>query len=208
MGSWRYPPPNFLGYSCPHPKGGSDCQGIGLLEPRWKVCEHVMDKCLNRIDLHKSLHGCHDRRGTGTAVIKAKLAQQLRHLEQISFYGVFLNLKKTFNAMDHEHCLLFLGGYGVSPKMVWLILNFWANATKVCQVSVNYGLPFKAGRGVTQGGPVSVKLFNILVDAVSREWLRELWEGSVQEPDEIKHLMATFFAILYVNDAYLASHDP
>jgi hypothetical protein len=38
-------------------KGGGDYQGIGLLEPVWKVCERVMDTRLNRINLYKSLHG-------------------------------------------------------------------------------------------------------------------------------------------------------
>jgi hypothetical protein len=78
----------------------------------------------------------------------------------------------------------------------------------VCRASVNYGMLFQAGRGITQGGPLSAKLFNVLVYAVAREWLRELREGSVLEPDKIDHLMATFFAIFYVNDAYLPSRDP
>jgi hypothetical protein len=39
-------------------------------------------------------------------------------------------------------------------------------------------------------------------------WLQELREGSALEPDKINHLMATFFAIFYVDDAYLASRDP
>jgi hypothetical protein len=76
------------------------------------------------------------------------------------------------------------------------------------RASVNYGMPFQAGRGITQGGPLSAKLFNVLVDAVAREWLRELREGSALKPDKIDHLMATFFAIFYVNDAYLASCNP
>jgi hypothetical protein len=59
--------------------------------------------------------------------------------------------------------------------------------------------------GVTQGGPLSAKLFNVWFDAIAREWLRELWEGSGLEPDEINRLLATFFAIFYVNDVYLAS---
>ncbi len=92
--------------------------------------------------------------------------------------------------------------------MIQLIRNFWENVKMVCQASVNYGTPFQAGRGVTQGGPLSAKLFNVLVDAVTREWLRELQEGSVLEPDKINRLMATFFAILHVDDAYLASRDP
>jgi hypothetical protein len=106
------------------PKGGGDYQGIGLLEPMWKVCEQVIDTRLNRIPLHESLHGCCHGRSTGTAVMEAKLAQQLAHLEQVPFYGVFLNLKKAFDSMDRERCFLILGGYGVGPKMIHLIQNF------------------------------------------------------------------------------------
>ena len=62
--------------------------------------------------------------------------------------------------------------HGVGPQMLRLIRNFWETATNVCRAKGNYGRPFKAGRGVTQGGPLSAKLFNILVDAVVREWLR------------------------------------
>jgi hypothetical protein len=167
-----------------------------------------MDTRLNGIPLHKSLHGCRDGRGTGTAVMEAKLAQQLAHLKQVPFYGIFLDLKKAFDSMDRERCLLILGGYGVGPKMIRLIRNFWEKAKMVCRASVNYGTLFQAGRGITQGGPLSAKLFNVLVDAIAWEWLRELREGSALEPDEIDRLMATFFAIFYVNDAYLASRNP
>jgi hypothetical protein len=139
--------------------------------------------------------------------MKAKLAQQLAHLEQVLFYGVFLDLKKAFDSMDRECCLLILGGYGVGPKMIRLIRNFWPNVTMVCRASVNYGTSFKAGRGITQGGPLSAKLFNVLFDAIAREWLQELRERSTLEPDEIDCLIATFFAIFYVDDAYLASRD-
>jgi hypothetical protein len=102
-------------------------------------------------------------------MLEAKLAQQRAHLEQAPFYGVFLDLKKAFNAMDCKWCLLILEGYGVGPKMIRLIRNFWANMTMACQASVNYGTPFKAGRGVTQGGPLSAKLVYVLTDALARE---------------------------------------
>ena len=82
------------------PKGGGEYQGIGLLEPIWKVLERVMDARLEKITLHDSLHGCLAGRGTGTGIIEAKLAQQLAHLEQTPFFGVFLDLKKAFDAMD------------------------------------------------------------------------------------------------------------
>ncbi len=110
--------------------------------------------------------------------------------------------------MDKESCLLILEGYGTEPKMVCLIRNFWWDATMVCRASENYRGPFCAGRGVTQGGPLSAKLFNILVDAVVRDWLRQLIDGGIVNPEELDLLMAAFFAIFYVDDAYLAARDP
>jgi len=62
----------------------------------------VIDKRLEVIALHDSLHGCRTGRGTGTVVIKAKLTQQLAHIEQTPFYGVFIDLKKAFDAMDRS----------------------------------------------------------------------------------------------------------
>jgi hypothetical protein len=95
----------------------------------WKVCERAMDLRLNAFDLHHSLHGCRDKRGTGTAGIEAKLSQQLAHLEQAPFNGVFLDLKKAFDSMDRERCLLILEGYGVGPRMIRLIWKFLAQCT-------------------------------------------------------------------------------
>jgi hypothetical protein len=75
-----------------------------------------MDTQLNRIHLRESLHSCCDGRGTGMAVMEAKLAQQLAHLEQVPFYGVFLDLKKVFDSVDCKCCLLILRGYGLGQR--------------------------------------------------------------------------------------------
>jgi hypothetical protein len=58
------------------------------------------------------------------------------------------------------------------------------------------------------GGPLFAKLFNILVDAVVREWLRQLRDGGILDPEELDLLMAALFAIFYVGNAYLAARDP
>jgi len=83
--------------------------------------------------------------------------------------------------MDQERGIIILEGCGAGPPMIRLIRGYWRNATMVCRASGNYGTPFKAGRGVNQGGPLSAKLFNILVDAVTCEWFRELQEGGDYE---------------------------
>ncbi len=81
------------------PKGGGDYCGIGLLEPIWKCIERVIDHQLDVIDLHNSLHGCHHNRRTGTAIIEAKLAQQLSYLELRPFYGDSLTYGKLLTQL-------------------------------------------------------------------------------------------------------------
>jgi hypothetical protein len=106
------------------PKGGGDYHGIVLLEPIWKVLEWIMDHCLDAIKLHDCLHGCRANRGTGTAVIKANMVQQLSYLELKPFYGVFLDLKKALDLMDRDRCILILEGYGAGPQMIRLIWTY------------------------------------------------------------------------------------
>jgi hypothetical protein len=86
--------------------------------------------------------------------IEAKLTQQLAHIEQAPFYGVFIDLKKVFDAINRERCLFILEGHGIDPSMRRLIHHFWDEATNVCCASGNYGTPFKMGRGVTADSAV------------------------------------------------------
>ncbi len=54
-----------------------------------------MDLNLEAIVLHNSLYGCLALRGMGTGIIEAKLVQQLAHLEQRPFFGIFIDLWKA-----------------------------------------------------------------------------------------------------------------
>ena len=80
------------------PKGKDDYRGIGLLDPIWKAIEVVMDNRLKCLELHDCLHGFLAGRGTGTAIMEVKLVQQLAYLEQVPLYGLFLDLRKAFDA--------------------------------------------------------------------------------------------------------------
>ena len=131
------------------PKGGGDYRGIGLLEPFWKTIEILMDRRLQVIDFHDCLHGFLKGRGTGTATVEAKLAQQLAFLEQEALHSVLFNLKKAYDTMDRERCLEILAGYGVGPNMLRLLHHFWDVAMMACRAVGVYGAAFQAHRGVT-----------------------------------------------------------
>ena len=108
------------------PKGGGDYWGIGLLDPIWKVVEVVMDNRLEVLDYHDCLHGFLAGRGTGTATTEVKLAKKLAYIDQVLLYGVFINLRKAYNAMDRGRCLDILKGVRRGPQDAasdWLLLG-------------------------------------------------------------------------------------
>ncbi len=114
------------------PKGGGDFRGIGLLDPFWKVVEKIMVCQLGSIEFHPCLHGGLPRRGMGTVIIEAKLAQQLAWIEQEPLYQVFDDLRKAYDHLDQERCLAIMTGYGVGPKLLRLQTKFGNQAQMVC----------------------------------------------------------------------------
>ena len=171
------------------------------MEPIWKVVEIIMDKRLHVIEFHDALHGSVFKRGTGTAIIEAKLAQQYAYRNQTPFYEIFIDLRKAFDTVDRDRCLEILQEYGVGPKMLHLIKHFWDHAQLTCRASGYYGKPFKSSRGTTQGGPLSPRIFNIIVDAVVRAWLIQLF-GS-DDCLDARH----FLALFYIDDGCIGSPD-
>ena len=119
---------------------------------------------------------------------------------------MFVDLLKAYDAMDRDRCLEILVAYGVGPKMCRLIKYFWDNADLVCRASGNYGKPFKAFRGVTQGGPFSPRIFNVMVDAVVREWIRQVF-GEDAAQHGYGMLVRTLLAIFYADDAFITGRD-
>jgi hypothetical protein len=165
------------------PKRGGDYRGIGLLNPIWKVVEKVQVFWFSALQLHDCLHSGFPQRGTGTAIMEAKTQQQLAWAEQELLYQIYLDLRKAYDALDRGRCLEILACYKVDPNLLCLQEQFWNNAKMVCCAGGNYGEPFGAYRGVTQGGPLSSLMFNVCVDCAIREWLHKVmgdkvaWEG-------------------------------
>ncbi len=102
-----------------------------MLELIWKVLEKVIDLRLKATVLHDSLHRCLALRGRGTRIIEAKMVQQLVHLEQTPFFGIFIDLCKAFDALDWGRYLEILALHGADPQLLHLIRNFWDTATNL-----------------------------------------------------------------------------
>ena len=97
--------------------------------------------------------------------------------------------------MDRGRSLQILQGYGVGPNIIRLIKNFWDWAVLTFQANGYYENPVKESRGVTQGGPLSPRLFNVMVDDVVRELLPQVLGNEAAKSgygDKIRNFLALF----------------
>ena len=105
-------------------KGGGDYREIGLVGVIWKVCALIMNKRLQDITtLHDALNGFIQGRGTATATMEAKLAQNLAGLCHETLFQVFLDVQKSYNYLDRRRCMYILRGYALGTNFQRLILQ-------------------------------------------------------------------------------------
>ena len=77
----------------------------------------------------------------------------------------------------------------------------------VARVGRYYGAAFTGDRGLTQGYPLSPTIFNVVVDAVVRNWVTVMLEFAEERGErgqEVRHHNALFYA----EDVMVASSDP
>ena len=154
------------------PKGTTDTRGIGLLDTLWKVVEALIDTRLCTIlHMHNVLHRFRDGRGTETDIMELKLPQELSRIDQDPLFLLFLDLRKAYDTVDRYRLLVTLEGYGVGPRMCGILETLWECHNVLLRQNGFHGTALPVTRGKTQGGLVSLILFNVAVDKLIRTWL-------------------------------------
>ena len=110
---------------------------------------------------------------------------------------IFLDLHKAHDALDRYRCLEILEGYGVGPQYRRLLQTYWRRLTMLARAGGYYGTALQGACGVMQVDPLSPTIFNVVVDAVVRNWVTvvvavaEEWGGHIKEG---MHQAALFYA--------------
>ena len=121
-------------------------------------------------------------------------------------YVIFLDLTKSYDALDRSRCLGILEGYGVGPGARILLQNYWRRLTMAARAGSYYGKAFKGARGMTQGDPLSPTIFNVVVDAVVRHCIEGL-KTETEEKDETGR-EGHFSVVFYADDGMVGASDP
>ena len=110
------------------PKASTDTWGIDLLETLWKAAEVIID---TRIPVSIHFHDVTRRfwyvRGTETAIMELKIAQELTRMDHKILFLIFLELSKAYNNVDRGRLIWTLEGYCVGPCLCELLATFWVH---------------------------------------------------------------------------------
>ena len=109
-------------------------------------------------------------RSMGTATLDIKILQQVAALGEAVLHAIFLDMHKSYYALERSRCLGILEGYGVGPRGLRLLRQYFARLMIVARAGGYYGATFRGEIGVNQGDPLSPTIFNVVVDAVARQW--------------------------------------
>ena len=105
-------------------KGKGEYWGIGLVKVVWKVCVTVVNcQIKGSMNLHHALDGFKARRGTRTATLEEKLAQQLAGITHKPLFQMFLDVRKEYDSLNRGLCMEIMRGYGMVQNTARIIAH-------------------------------------------------------------------------------------
>ena len=132
------------------PKGTTEKRGIILLENLWKVVEALIDTRLcSSLQMHDVLHRFRYRRGTGTAIMELKLAQEISRIYQEPLFLFLLGLRKAYDTVEQYRLFITLEEYVSGPFLCGLLGTFWDCQQVVPRQNGFHGPAFPIKRGTT-----------------------------------------------------------
>ena len=128
------------------------------------MAEALIDTHLHAsLQMHDFLHGFRDGRGTGTAIMEVKLAQELSRIYEGPLFLVLLDLRKAYDTVDQYRLIITLEGYGRGPQMCGLLETFWEYQQVVPRQNGFYRPALPITRGTMQDVLVYLTLFNVVM---------------------------------------------
>ena len=133
---------------------------------------NIVVRCFHRImaqqmEMHLPLSLCQKafRRGDGIADLVWFMQTVIKHHQDtlcplnIAFMDV-----KAFDSVSHRSILVAAARLGVPPPFLTYLRELYGDAQTRLRIGTELSEPIKLGRGVRQGDPMSVHLFNAVID--------------------------------------------
>ena len=132
---------------------------------------NIVVRCFHRImaqqmEMHLPLSLCQKafRRGDGIADLVWFMQTVIKHHQDTlcPLNIAFMDMKKSFDSVSQQPILVAAALLGVPPPFLTYLPELYGDAQT--RIGTKLSEPIKLGRGVRQGDPMSVHLFNAVID--------------------------------------------
>ena len=86
-------------------------------------------------------------------------------------HSIFIDLHKSYNALDRDICMDILVGYGLGIRTLYILWAYWDRLHMAAKSWGHCRTVFQSHLRVTQGEPLSPTIFNVVVDTDIRHWV-------------------------------------
>ena len=106
------------------------------------------------------------RRGDGIANLVWFMQTVIKHHQDTlcPLNIAFMDMKKAFDSVSQQSILVAAARLGVPPPFLTYLRELYGDAQTRLRIGTELSEPIKLGRGVRQGDPMSVHLFNAVID--------------------------------------------
>ena len=146
-------------------------RGLKLTEQAMKIQERIVDGLIRKVvSIDDSQIGFDPRRGTTDAVFVVQQLQEKYLAVNNRLYMAFVDLEKAFDRVPGKVIWWALRKLGVDEWILRLVQGMYANARSRVRVGQGFSKEFGVKAGVHQGSVLSLLLFIITLEALSREF--------------------------------------
>ena len=146
-------------------------RGLKLTEQVMKVLEHVVEGLIRqRVEIDEMQGGFMSGRGTTDAIFIVHQLQEKHLAANKLLYMAFVDLEKTFDRVPRDVIWWAMRKLGIDKWLVRLVKSMYKDVRSRVRVGDGYSEEFGLGVGVHQGSVLSPLLFNIVLEALSREF--------------------------------------
>ena len=146
-------------------------RGLKLTEQVMKILERIVDGPIGQlVSTDDSQFGFVPGRGTTDAIFVVRQLQEKYLAVNKRLYMAFVDLEKAFDRVPRKVIWWALRKLGVKEWIVRLVQGMYANAQSRVRVGEGYSEEFEVKVGVHQGSILSLLLFIIVLETLSREF--------------------------------------
>ena len=137
------------------------------------MISNIVVRCFHRImaqqmEMHLPLSLCQKafRRGDGIADLVWFMQTVIKHHQDTlcPLNIAFMDMKKAFDSVSQQSILVAAARLGVPPPFLTYLRELYGDTQTRLRIGTKLSEPIKLGRGVRQGDPMSVHLFNAVID--------------------------------------------